>query len=166
MFLTVASCTGQKVIEKKQSQNTEEKSTPLVHKNDQKSTKADMENMIYLNEGENKFFEAYEMNVTFQKMEGDSRCPQDIQCVWAGVGTVSVQFMGTYTRPVNVKLSTIDDVKKGLSKSAIFNGYKISLLKLDPYPKSSADKKNNIGKHKIAFQIIKLAENQIEPSVR
>lgn len=164
MFLSIASCTGQKALDQDNTQKTDT-SKPLVISNNENTTKSDMENVIELNEGENKFLKGYEMNVTFQKVKEDSRCPKDVQCVWAGVATVNLQFMGTYTRPVNVELSTINDVKKGYSSYAIFNGYKISLVTLDPYPNSASDKKANTGKHKIKLQFVKIAENQIEPNV-
>lgn len=164
LFLSIASCTGQKAMDKENS-TTKDNSKPLVISNNENVTKSDMENVIELNEGENKFLKGYDMNVTFQKVKEDSRCPKDVQCVWAGVATVNLQFMGTYTRPVNVELSTINDVKKGYSSYAIFNGYRISLVTLDPYPKSASDKKANTGKHKVSLQFVKIAENQIEPNI-
>ena len=162
-LFTLSACTGQKTVENGKT-TTEKTADPLVLKSSENSTKSNMENenIVYFNEGENKFLKEFEMNVTFQKVAEDSRCPADVECVWAGVATVDVQLMGTYTRPVNVKLSSIDDVKKGYSKSAIFNGYKISLVELTPYPKTAADKKLNVGKHRIQLQIVKIAGNQIE----
>lgn len=162
-LLSLSACTGQKAAQNSKTKS-EKTAQPLVLKSPKNSTKNNMENenIVQFNEGENKFLKDSEMNVTFQKVVEDSRCPADVECVWAGVATVDVQLMGTYTRPVNVKLSTIDDVKKGYSKYAIFNGYKISLVELNPYPKTATDKKLNAGKHKIALQIVKIAGNQIE----
>lgn len=88
--------------------------------------------VIYLKEGENKFLKEYEMNVTFKKMAEDSRCPKDVNCVWAGVATADVEFMGLATRPVTLKLSTMSDAKKGYSKAQQFNGYTVSLVQVSP----------------------------------
>ena len=166
-LFSLSACTGQKVVENKKA-NSEKTATPLVINSPKNTTKTTMnnENIVYFNEGENKFLKDFEMNVTFEKVVEDSRCPTDVKCVWAGVATINVKLMGTYTRPVNVKLSTIEDLKKGYSKSAIFNGYKISLVELNPYPKTSADKKLNVAKHTIGLQIVKIAGNQIEPTTR
>lgn len=166
-FLTIFSCVSQKKNASTNTNNDQPKkelSTENIEKMD--DNKSQMQNLIYLNEGENKFFKEFEMNVGFQKVTEDSRCPKDVQCVWSGVATAEIQFTGTYTRPVNVKISTIDDSKKGYSKSAVFNGYKISLVELNPYPKNASSKKADLGKHNITLQIVKIAGNQIEPGTR
>ena len=86
--------------------------------------------IIYLKEGQNVFLKQYEMNVTFQSVLEDSRCPPETNCIWAGNATAEVILMGTYTRPMHMQLSTSDDAKKGKSRTGNFNGYRVSLVTL------------------------------------
>ncbi len=111
--------------------------------------------IIHLKEGENKFLKEYEMNVTFKKMTEDSRCPKDVNCIWAGVATAEVELMGVYTRPVILKLSTLSDAKKGYSKSQEFNGYTISLAEVTPETTSAKGFKALQGSYRIGLQFSK-----------
>lgn len=166
-FLTIFSCSSQmKKPVKIDSGNPQPKVLSTKNLEKMEGIDTQMQNVITFKEGENKFLKEYEMNVTFTKVAEDSRCAKDVQCIWAGVATVDVQLMGTFTRPVNVKLSTLEDVKKGYTKSAVFNGYKITLVELNPYPANSNSKKANSGKNILTLQIVKIAGNQVEPGTR
>ena len=122
---------------------------------EQEQAVAGKQGIIYINEGEQKFLKPYEMNVTFKKITEDSRCPKDVQCVWAGNAVAEVELMGTYTRPVTVRLSTIEDAKKGLYKTQEFNGYKISLVQVTPETTSSKGFKALQGHYRIGLKIEK-----------
>lgn len=111
--------------------------------------------IVYLKEGENKFYKEYEMNVTFKKMTEDSRCPKDVNCIWAGVATAEVEVMGLFTRPVTLKLSTMSDAKKGYTKSQEFNGYTISLVEVTPETTSAKGFKALQGSYRIGLQFSK-----------
>lgn len=124
-------------------------------KEQQNSTVKNTAGIVYLKEGENKFFKEYEMNVTFKKMTEDSRCPKDVNCIWAGVATADVEFMGLYTRPVTLKLSTMSDAKKGYTKSQEFNGYTISLVEVTPETTSAKGFKALQGSYRIGLQFSK-----------
>ena len=128
----------------KVSEKVTEKQTPLNKKG-----------MIYLKEGENKFLKEYEMNVTFKRMVEDSRCPKDVQCIWAGNAIAEVEFMGTYTRPVTVQLSTTNDAKKGYANTEKFNGYKITLEDVTPETTSAKGFKSLKGNYQIALRFEK-----------
>ncbi|MBW8362257.1 MAG: hypothetical protein K0M56_08750 [Kaistella sp.] len=110
---------------------------------------------IFFKEGENRFLSEYEMNVTFKKMAEDSRCPTRVNCIWQGVATADILLMGTYTRPQTVKLSTLDMPAKGYSKSTVFNGYRITLVSVEPYPTQSKGFKSLSGNYKIGITIVK-----------
>ncbi len=127
----------------------------IAKKEQQNSTMKNTAGIIYLKEGENKFLKEYEMNVTFKKMTEDSRCPKDVNCIWAGVATAEVEFMGLYTRPVTLKLSTLNDSKKGYAKSQEFNGYTISLVKVTPETNSAKGFKALQGSYRIGLQFSK-----------
>lgn len=124
-------------------------------KEQQNSTVKNTAGIVYLKEGENKFFKEYEMNVTFKKMTEDSRCPKDVNCIWAGVATAEVEVMGLYTRPVTLKLSTMSDAKKGYNKSQEFNGYTISLEEVTPETTSAKGFKALQGSYRIGLQFSK-----------
>ena len=118
-------------------------------------------NVIYFKEGENKFLKEYETNVTFKQITEDSRCPKDVNCIWAGVATAEIELMGLYTRPVTLKLSTINDANKNYRKSQNFNGFSISLVEISP--ETTADKgfKALKGSYKIGLKFSKEnSENQ------
>lgn len=118
-------------------------------------------NVIYFKEGENKFLKEYETNITFKQITEDSRCPKDVNCIWAGVATAEIEVMGLHTRPVTMKLSTINDANKNYHKSQNFNGFSISLVELSPETTSDKGFKALKGSYKIGLKFSKEnSENQ------
>ncbi|ROI07112.1 hypothetical protein EGH90_06975 [Kaistella haifensis] len=130
----------------------------------QETAKAEQQNasnVIYFKEGENKFLKQYETNVTFKQITEDSRCPKDVNCIWAGVATAEIEVMGLHTRPVTMKLSTINDANKNYLKSQNFNGFSISLVELSPETTSDKSFKALKGNYKIGLKFSKEnSENQ------
>ncbi|MBU8882783.1 hypothetical protein KSK37_06780 [Kaistella sp. DKR-2] len=124
-------------------------------KKEQQAAVTNKSGVIYLKEGENKFVKEYEMNVTFKQLSEDSRCPKDVNCIWAGVATADVEFMGLSTRPVTLKLSTMNDAKKGYSKTQEFNGYSVSLVEVSPETTSAKGFKALKGSYRIGLKITK-----------
>ena len=108
--------------------------------------------IVYLKEGENKFVKEYQMNVTFKQMSEDSRCPKDVNCIWAGVATADVEFMGVATRPMTLQISTINDANKGYTKTQSFNGYNISLVSVTPETTSEKGFKALKGTYQIGLK--------------
>ena len=131
------------------------KDVKISEKVTEKQAPSHKKGMIYLKEGENKFLKEYEMNVTFKRMAEDSRCPKDVQCIWAGNAIAEVEFMGTYTRPVTVQLSTTNDANKGYANSEKFNGYKITLEDVTPETTSAKGFKSLKGNYQIALKFEK-----------
>jgi len=113
-------------------------------------------------EGENKFLKEYQMNVTFRGVSEDSRCPQGTQCIWSGVAVADIELMSTTSRPVMVRLSTQDVSGKDYYKSHYFNGYKISLMELTPYPTEKRNVKSLPGQYKIGISLTKDLEYEIQ----
>lgn len=111
--------------------------------------------VIYFNEGENRFLDEYQMNVTFKGISEDSRCPKDVNCIWAGVAVAEVEVMGTATRPMTLSLASLDNKGRNYHQSADFNGYTITLTEVNPYPASAEGTKNLKGKYKIGLTIKK-----------
>ncbi|KAA2224138.1 hypothetical protein [Chryseobacterium sediminis] len=111
--------------------------------------------VLYLSEGENKFLREYQMNVTFKGVSEDSRCPEGVNCIWAGAALAQVEVMGTSTRPMTLNLASIDYPGKNYRQSAEFNGYIITLQDVTPYPKQQDGAKALAGKYKIGITIKK-----------
>lgn len=111
--------------------------------------------MIYLSEGENKFLKEYGMNLTFKKMVEDSRCPEGVNCIWEGVATAELEVMGLETRPMTIKISSMQDASKGYSRTQNFNGYNITLGEVTPTTTSDRGFKALQGKYKIGIKISK-----------
>ncbi|MGE8555912.1 MAG: hypothetical protein ACN6OB_18480 [Chryseobacterium jejuense] len=118
------------------------------------NTKSDEQknDLIYLNEGENKFLLDYKMNITFKGVSEDSRCPEGVNCIWAGVALAQIEVMGTSTRPVLLNLASMDFPNRNYHQSAEFNGYTITLQEVTPYPKSGGTEELK-GKYKIGVSI-------------
>ncbi|GHE33622.1 hypothetical protein [Sphingobacterium griseoflavum] len=89
---------------------------------------------LVLKEGQTVFLEREQVNLTFNRVVEDSRCPEGVNCVWAGIGAVELTAMGTYTRPQTFILATEKNAKKNYEPSAVFNGYTYRLNALMPYP--------------------------------
>lgn len=119
------------------------------------STDNQKDGVIYLNEGENKFLREYQMNVTFKGVSEDSRCPEGVNCIWAGAALAQVEVMGTATRPMILNLASIDYPGRNYRQSAEFNGYTITLQNVAPYPKQLDGAKALVGKYKIGITIKK-----------
>ncbi len=73
------------------------------------------------------------VTVSFVGVPEDSRCPVDVQCVWAGNGAVSLVLTDDTSARTNVVLHTT------LSpRSVRLSGYEISLTGLKPDPKQGS----------------------------
>ena len=168
IFLSFLSCKSQKMDQSKttktnttdvvETKNVDEGKMSEGFPKEPKNNAEKTAGIIYLKEGENRFFKEYEMNVTFKGVSEDSRCPEGVNCVWAGAGVANVELMGIATRPRVVEIATINMKGKNLSKSAVFNGYKIELKELSPYPTTS-NKSKLAGNYTIGIVINKVAEN-------
>jgi len=115
--------------------------------------------IIYFTEGENKFLEEYQMNVTFKTISEDSRCPEGVNCVWEGAAVANIEFMGTATRPMTIPLATTENEGRNYHKSTFFNGYTISLVEVNPAPAAGEGAKLLAGKYRIGIVITKGGKN-------
>jgi hypothetical protein len=73
-----------------------------------------------------------DLRVTFAGVLGDSRCPVDVVCVWAGNAKVELELAVSGDARGTVELnSTIEP------REATFAGYLLSYVDLKPYPRST-----------------------------
>ena len=81
----------------------------------------------------NKQAKASRSNLTIKFISvEDSRCPQDVQCVWAGNAKVTIKVTSRRGGAQNFDLNT-----GAGEKSIKFNGYEIKLDTVTPYPRSN-----------------------------
>lgn len=70
--------------------------------------------------------------VKFLAVTEDSRCPTNVNCVWAGVARIKIQLRK------NGKTAEFELNTNQPEKSAAFEGSEVKLNTLTPYPKSTA----------------------------
>jgi hypothetical protein len=87
---------------------------------------------ITLPAGKQKIVTRDKLKIKFVSVE-DSRCPKDVNCVWAGNAKVTIKVTNrrgeSKTFDLNTNLET---------KSVKFEGYEIKLGSVTPYPKANA----------------------------
>lgn len=84
---------------------------------------------VTLKPGEKAVFTAERLQVRFDRVASDSRCPKDVQCMWAGEAVIRL----TVTLPDNSSRSI--DVKTSLTDSASTVGsFRVSVSDLQPQP--------------------------------
>jgi hypothetical protein len=70
------------------------------------------------------------LTVTFVKVTGDSRCPQDVNCAWAGDATVTISTGGSASYDLHTEGSSARTVK--------ISGHDVKLVGLTPRPKADS----------------------------
>jgi hypothetical protein len=80
-----------------------------------------------LQKGETKSLNG--ISVTFNSITEDSRCPVNVNCIWAGrvVASVTLAKGGTTTQTVSITAS---------GEPVVFSGYKVSITDVQPAPVS------------------------------
>jgi len=74
--------------------------------------------------------------VTFSSVVGDSRCPEDVVCVWAGKAEISLIMENSRGASEQHTLSIPGLVSTPYQSASVEAfGYRISLVQLNPYPK-------------------------------
>ncbi|MEP6508079.1 MAG: hypothetical protein ABJC63_07620 [Gemmatimonadales bacterium] len=71
--------------------------------------------------------------VMFRSVGADSRCPSNVQCVWAGDAVVNLSLSSTTTVSQAAALHTTLD-----SKFADYAGYRVKFVGLGPVPRSGS----------------------------
>lgn len=74
------------------------------------------------------------LKVTFTELVEDSRCPEGVNCIWAGNGKIKVTLKRGRHKSVSFELNTMTE-----PKSFTYQGYDITLVKLAPYPKAGVE---------------------------
>jgi hypothetical protein len=69
------------------------------------------------------------LRIDFNAVVEDSRCPQGVQCVWAGNAKVLLRLSKAGRRAASMRLNTGMDPRQ-----ADYRGYEVKLVGLEPYP--------------------------------
>lgn len=144
-FLTLMNCQSKKNVMSEDNYTKTEVS----------SSNGNLSTTISLKEGEKIFLKPQQMNITFKGIVSDSRCPEGVNCIWAGAATASVEIMTTTSRPMLIELSSLDLPSKNFSKTQNVAGYNITLEKVLPYPNQTNNTANLKGQYRIALKIEK-----------
>ena len=71
------------------------------------------------------------LEVKFVDVVEDSRCPEGVDCIWAGNARIRIEAIGGQKARTVFELDT-----NGPAPAVDFEGVRISLKTLDPYPKA------------------------------
>ncbi|HEX6736811.1 MAG TPA: hypothetical protein VF310_00930 [Vicinamibacteria bacterium] len=75
------------------------------------------------------------LEVTFERVEQDSRCPSDVTCVWEGDATVRVVLSQPSRPPQSFQIHTAGS----LGRTVTYLGHQVELRELQPQPRSTAE---------------------------
>jgi hypothetical protein len=73
------------------------------------------------------------VEIGFRKVQGDSRCPANVRCIWEGEAGVQLTLTNAIHQTQQVGIS----VKGYGSGTAEAMGYRITAVRLDPYPQDA-----------------------------
>ncbi len=110
-----------------------------------------LEDTMTLSMGESKSIESHKLNITFDSITEDSRCPKDVQCIWSGVAKAKITFSGYMSRPRTAELATLENPAKGFTNTTIYHYSKITLIEVSP----QKQKNQKIVNYKIKLKIEK-----------
>lgn len=72
------------------------------------------------------------LTVSFTRVAEDSRCPEGVQCIWAGNGKILLRVSKARRRAATMRLNTGMEPRQD-----DYRGYDVKLVSLNPYPKES-----------------------------
>ncbi len=74
------------------------------------------------------------LRIRFAAVEDDSRCPRDVTCIWAGNAAVRLDVSTSRRGSKSLTLNT--GKNSSLASETEYQGYKLRLVELSPYPQS------------------------------
>ena len=82
--------------------------------------------------GQAAFIKGGDLQITFESILEDSRCPQDVECVWEGEAKVQLSILHIGNSSETLILSTL--MARGIAQ---YLHYDLKLLELTPYPSTA-----------------------------
>jgi hypothetical protein len=92
------------------------------------------------------------LEIKFVEVLEDSRCPEGVNCIWAGNARIRIEVSKDGKNPKAFELDT-----NGPTASIDFECFRIALKSVAPYPK--ADKPTDRANYKATFVVIDLKTN-------
>ena len=136
-FLAISALIFTQCSSQKNENNNQMPTTKSEAVNSTYPTTPPEEGIIRLTEKQNLFLDKEKINITFNKVTEDSRCPMNARCITAGFASVEIEVMGRQTRPVKFIISTTEDAQKNLKNAFVFNHHKYTLVNF--YPANSTE---------------------------
>ena len=87
-----------------------------------------------LKAGERVTLKRNKLRIKFAAVTQESRCPVDVTCVWAGNAAVRLDVSTNRSNGKSLTLNT--GRSSSLPREAVYQGYKVKLVDLSPYPRS------------------------------
>jgi len=87
---------------------------------------------ITLRHGQERAVDGTVLRLSFLGVVGDSRCPNDVVCVWAGDGVAEIGVSAGEGPTVPLRLHTTLE-----PKFSDWNGVRVTLLELSPAPRAT-----------------------------
>jgi len=95
---------------------------------------AELDKQFSLKANQTASIDSEGLTIKFREISGDSRCPSDVVCVWAGEVTAKLELKkSTNEAPIQLILGAGADNRS----EAEFDDYSIKLVSVDPYPKTT-----------------------------
>lgn len=87
--------------------------------------------------GQTGQLEGFGMEIAFMHVNADSRCPSDVQCIWAGQVVLAMEFKQGGELIDEFELVFGDLREEGDSPGWEHDGFVIMLMDVSPYPEST-----------------------------
>lgn len=95
---------------------------------------ANLNEEFYITQGQKAELKDSGLEITFNRVSEDSRCPRGVECVWEGNGRIKISVyhpaFGTETKELN---TTVEP------RQAVVGKFKIGLSELQPYPEKDKE---------------------------
>ncbi|SKC08238.1 hypothetical protein SAMN05660477_02886 [Soonwooa buanensis] len=143
LSLGILSCEAQK----KTTTSTSNSSSTSTSTSSQSTNTSGLKK-VNIDMGDYQQIAGTDLSIKYNGIIEDSRCPEGMTCVWAGVAVAELEVMTPSSRPRTIQLATTEMESRGLKKSETVYGYDISLKTVSPYPSKNekpAGTKNSIG---------------------
>jgi hypothetical protein len=107
----------------------------LAQQLDENTIAAELDTPFQLRINQTAIIKSENVSIKFLDVMEDSRCPSDVQCIWAGQVNISLNISKFYVSPVRMNL-TLGPLGSNSSMGELDDS-KIQLLEVQPYPKAS-----------------------------
>ncbi len=102
-----------------------------------------LDEQFWLKFGESKLVQSEQLEIGFDKVFTDSRCPEDVICIWEGAAEIELWLLKSSidTTFLSVTIPGFITAESEHHVSTDTLDYRITLLQLDPYPNTARERK-------------------------